>query len=378
MRPARGPRAQTTGSAQFEPDAFFERWAKDSSALLPREDNDLRSSIIAAFNLPESDNYVYNAIASVTLKQVQEAIEHGGRNGLHAWYVYDGSGEKKTSQPLPPPPAADSDAYASVFASTTSTPKALTALSANAKKGSHRASVAAYLQSKRLLPSCSSSSVYTIPKLKTAHVNPYYDYWAWSCANLEWAGPTADTVQVQQSHYVLPVFMHHFGCACPSYESLEIIRRCADKGGRRVLDLGSGNGYWTYMLRRLGAHVDAVDNLQSKFRSLWIDDTVVEEGEKYLRSRQGAPDAVLLLVYPIVGADFTARVLDAYRGDTICVVGTQNRNGYTAFRDKVVDEYIATEKPGFAKEVQIPLPSFAGKDEALFVFERREEGSDEQ
>ncbi|KAL9011342.1 MAG: hypothetical protein Q9173_003800 [Seirophora scorigena] len=372
MRPARGPRAQTTGSAQFEPDAFFERWAKDSSALLPREDNDLRSSITAAFNLPESDSYVYNAIASVTLKQVQEAIEHGGRNGLHAWYTDDGSGEKK-SQPLPPPPPppADSDAYSSVFASTTSTPKALTALSANAKKGSHRASVAAYLQSKRLL--LSSSSVYTVPKLKTAHVNPYYDYWAWSCANLEWAGPTADTVQVQQSHYVLPVFMHHFGCVCPSYESLEVIRRSANQGGRRVLDLGSGNGYWAYMLRRLGVQVDAVDNLQSKFRSLWIDDTVVEEGEKYLRSRQGATDAVLLLVYPIVGAGFTARVLDAYQGDTICVVGTQNRNGYTAFRDKVVDEYVAAEKPDFTKEVQMPLPSFAGKDEALFVFERRKE-----
>lgn len=253
-----------------------------------------------------------------------------------------------------------------MFASTTSTSKSLTALAANAKKASHRASVAAHLQTKRLL-----SSTYTVPKLKNAHVNPYYDYWAWSCQNLEWAGPTADTVHVKQSHYILPILMHHFGCVCPSYESLEVIKQSAK--GRKVLDLGSGNGYWTYMLRRLGVQVDAVDNLQSRYRSLWIDDTIVEEGEKYLKAQKGAKDALLLLVYPIVGSEFTSRVLNAYAGDTICVVGTQNRNGYTAFRGKIIDEFMAEEKPEYTKIVQIPLPSFAGKDEALFVFERLED-----
>lgn len=92
MRPAKGPRAQTIGSAQFEPGTFFDSWAKDPGSLPPL-DNDLRTSITTAFNLPESDNYVYHAVASVTLKQMQEAIEHGGQNGLHAWYT-DGSGKK--------------------------------------------------------------------------------------------------------------------------------------------------------------------------------------------------------------------------------------------------------------------------------------------
>ncbi|KAL8904747.1 MAG: hypothetical protein Q9207_003059 [Kuettlingeria erythrocarpa] len=359
MRPTQSLRAQTTGSAGFNPDAFFESWATDSRSLLPQDD-DLRASIIESFNLSQSDSYVYHAIASVNLAQVQQAIGHAGENGLHAWYP---NGDGKPSE-LPPPPPTDINAYSSVFASTTSTPKSLTALSANAKKGSHRASVASHLQAKRLLP-----STYTIPKLKKAHVNPFYDYWVWSCRNLEWAGPTADTVHVKQSHYILPVFMHHFGCVCPSYESLEIIKQSAR--ARRVLDLGSGNGYWTYMLRRLGVEVDAVDNLQSRYRSLWIDDTIVEEGEKYLKGQNGAKDALLLLVYPIVGSEFTARMLNAYSGDTICVVGTQNENGYTAFKGKVIDEYIATEKSEYTKIVQIPLPSFAGKDEALFLFERQ-------
>jgi len=208
-----------------------------------------------------------------------------------------------------------------------------------------------------------------IPKTKKAKINPYCDYWCWSCQELEWAGPDPGTVNVRTSHHILPVFMHHFGCVVPSYECLEVIRQTA--GGRKVLELGSGNGYWAYMLRRMGVSVTAVDNLQSEYRTLWISDTVVHDGVKYLEADNGARDAVLLLVYPIVGMDFTSKILKAYEGNVICVAGTQNKNGYTAFRDQTIDEYITAEIVGFEKTVQIPLPSFAGKDEALFVFDRR-------
>lgn len=162
--------------------------------------------------------------------------------------------------------------------------------------------------------------------------------------------------------------MHHFGCVVPSYESLQIILKVAK--GRPILEIGSGPGYWAYMLRRLGLKVDAVDNLQSEYRTLWISGTTVVDGAKYLESRNGAEDAVLLLVYPIVGLDFTTRILNAYKGSTICVAGTQNQNGYTAFKDKTIDEYVTAEKGEFEKTIQIALPSFAGKDEAFFVFEK--------
>ena len=266
---------------------------------------------------------------------------------------------------LQPPPSADIAAYTSIFASNTVTSKALIGLAANAKKGSIRASVASYLQTQRRLP-----STLTIPKSKL-HINPYYDFWCWSCQNLEWAGPDKNTAKVRTSHHILPVFMHHFGCVVPSYESLEVIKQVARK--RTVIDLGSGNGYWTYMLRRLGLTVQAVDNLQSVWRTQWIGNTVIKNGDIYLQEQKGCEDAVLLLVYPIVSSDFTARVIGAYKGPTICVAGTQNRNGYTAFKDRTIDEYMAAERKGFEKTLQIPLPSFAGKDEALFVFEKRDE-----
>ena len=162
--------------------------------------------------------------------------------------------------------------------------------------------------------------------------------------------------------------MHHFGCVVPSYEGLEIIKQAAGK--RAVIELGSGNGYWTYMLRRLGVSVQAVDNLQSEYRTLWISDTLIKDGEKFLKEKTGCKNDVLLLVYPIVSSDFTSRILTAYAGDTICVAGTQNRSGYTAFQDRTIDEYMKAEKAEYEKTVQIALPSFPGKDEALYVYER--------
>ena len=154
----------------------------------------------------------------------------------------------------------------------------------------------------------------------------------------------------------------------PSYESLEVIKQSA--GRRLVVEIGSGNGYWTYVLRRMGVSVQAVDNLQSEYRTMWIGDTLVKDGQNYMKEKKGCKDDVLLLIYPIVGSDFTSNILDIYTGDTICVAGTQNRNGYTAFRDRTIDEYMKVEKADYERTIQIPLPSFPGKDEALYVFER--------
>jgi hypothetical protein len=272
---------------------------------------------------------------------------------------------------IPAPSAPDIEAYTSVFASTTSTPKALIGLEKNAKKDSIRASIASHLTSLRHLP-----SAIKIPKLKTAHTNPYYDYWRWSCQQLGWAGPNADTVKIHHSHHILPILFHHFGCVCPSYESLETIKQVSK--AKPVIEIGSGNGYWALLLRRLGVVVQAVDNVESEWRTTWISDTIVADGVAYLQKQQGGKDAILLMVYPVSRSGYTASILESYKGDTICVVGTQNRNGYTGFRDRTIVDYMAEKMPDFEKSVQIPLPSFAGKDDAMFVFEKRGEVLEEQ
>jgi len=358
------PRAATDGSKTFNPCRLF-----DDADLLGRvhsclNHNDFRSAIITAFELPSGDNFIYHAIASVNLYQVQAAINAGNANGLHDWYLDD------DGNPAGHPPPADIAAYISLFDPSRSAANSLKSFLANAKKDSLRASVAGYLTSKRHLdPSL------VIPKRKTStpHANPASDFWAWSCQALEYVGPHDKTVRIKTSHHVLPVFMHHFGCVCPSYEALEIISKLAEAStGKTIIDMGSGNGYWTLMLRRHKANLSviAVDNASSKWRTTWIDDTIVTDGVSWLRKRNGAPDAILLMVYPIIGGDFTRRVVESYRGDVIFVAGTQNGNGYTGFKDMMVDEWMQANKD-FEKIVQVPLPSFAGKDDALFGFRRR-------
>lgn len=392
---AKRPSPSCVGSSSFTPSALTgdPELRKETLALL--EHDDFAGAIRLAFGIPADDTYVYHAITSVTLPQVQHVVGLGAANGLHAWYASldDSSLSSPSAQPPPPPPVdhpsppqvADAEAYTAIFAPHTLTTSALKAFGANAKKGSIRASAAAHLAARRFIHPGAPPRLH-VPKRKPGArdvpPNPYLDFWAWSCRNLAWAGPCPESERRgPRAHHVLPVLMHHFGCAVPSYEGLEVLRGLAE--GRAVLDVGSGNGYWAFMLRAHGVAVVPVDNAQSEWRVNWVGDTAFADGAGFLARRGGGGggvDDVLLMVYPVVGGGagggveggFTRGLMGAYRGDTVAVVGTQNRNGYTSFRDVTFDEYMAREQPAWTKVVQIPLPSFAGKDEALFVYQRGE------
>ncbi|CAG9940764.1 unnamed protein product [Clonostachys rosea f. rosea IK726] len=334
--------------------------------------DDLYNASRVLFDLPAEDDYTYHAMTSVKLAEVQRVVQLGGVNGLHSWYRQD-DGSPRDCPPLP-----DVDAYVSIFSPSTATVSAMKNFATNAKKASIRAEVADHLAGKRFLHPALESRL-TIPKTKPKKPpssNPYLDFWAWSCRNLEWCGPCESSGRVNTSHHVLPIFMHHFGCATPSHESLEILRILAE--GRELVDMGSGNGYWSFMLRRYGLTVHAVDNMQSEWRVNWIGDTIISDGIQWLRRNANGQNMVLLLVYPIVGGGvgggteggFTRNLVNTFRGDTIAVVGTQNGNGYTGFKNVTMDQFMVREQPEWTKVVQIPLPSFAGKDEALYVFQR--------
>ncbi|KAI9669305.1 MAG: hypothetical protein M1831_000340 [Alyxoria varia] len=417
VMPTDAPRT-LEASAPFSPPDFATKWL--AGDLGPPSDNpaddqhNFENSIRRAFSLKHNDTYVYHAVMSVRLAQVQSAVDaavSGEAPGLRRWYFEGGGGGAgeggKGAQPIEPPPQPDISAYTSIFNPQTDTSKSLKAFASNAKKNSIRSRVAKNLTSKRHYPSTDTTGtpVPPIPRAKTlpAHIacNPYLSFWAWTCQHLQWCGPDSSTSSVKHSHPLLPILYHHFGCVCPTHEALSIIKHVADGGKRPVIDLGSGNGYWTWMLRRYGVQdVWAVDNGDSVWRTMWVGDTVQMDGGKFLREfgrggqqgssrskntkggsnekpgvkgeedTSGAKSAVLLLVYPQVTTQFTVSALEEYKGDTICVAGTQNENRFTGFREESFEEWMRRERPGFEKVVQTPLPSFAGKDEALFVWRR--------
>ncbi|QYT00706.1 hypothetical protein H0G86_007785 [Trichoderma simmonsii] len=368
---SRTPKApRCVGSPSFAPDEVIEDAPRLQQARELLAANDLYNASRVLLSLPERDSFTYHAMTSVKLAEVQHVVGLGGVNNLHAWYRdEDGTARE-------PPPQPDIEAYISIFSPSTATASALKNFETNAKKTSIRSEAARHLAEKRYVHPALASQL-TIPKSKQPpSQNPYFDFWAWSCRNLEWCGPCASSERVATSHHVLPIFMHHFGCATPSHESLAVLRLLAD--GRAVADMGSGNGYWTFLLRRYGLTVYPVDNMQSEWRVNWVDDTVIMDGVQWLRKNDNGKDLVLLLVYPVVGGgigggtegSFTRGLVNAFQGDTIAVVGTQNGNGYTGFKSMTMDVFMEQEHPEWTKVVQIPLPSFAGKDEALYVFQR--------
>ncbi|KAF1976703.1 hypothetical protein BU23DRAFT_501860 [Bimuria novae-zelandiae CBS 107.79] len=362
----------------FDPDALLKDWADEKYSPL-HNGKTFEECIRAAFNIPRNDTYVYRAQGETTLAITQRAIGGKRSHGLHNWY-HD---EKGDPNDPPNPTAPEITAYTTLFHPTTSLPKALNHFASNSPPSTLRHHISTYLSS-RFHPPTPSLGLLPAAKRSRTHVNPYFDLWTYACHELEWAGPWLSSVHTKISHHILPIFYHHFGCVVPSYAALHVIAPLAQpaKPSKQpvlpILDIGSGNGYWSFMLRRLPLpdgmrplDVRPIDNGLSEYRASWVKDTITMDGVEYLEKEGGGRGCVLLLVYPQATGGFTQGVLEAFEGDTIVVAGTQNGNGFTAFQDRVVDEWVGAELPQFELVLRMPLPSFAGKDEALFVWRRK-------
>lgn len=80
------------GSQQFDPLQCVKDKTKQRQIVQLLFQNDLFGAICLLFDLDKSDTYVYHAVASVQLHQVQRIVNMGGLNGLHDWY-FKSSGE---------------------------------------------------------------------------------------------------------------------------------------------------------------------------------------------------------------------------------------------------------------------------------------------
>lgn len=83
----------------------------------------------------------------------------------------------------------------------------------------------------------------------------------------------------------------------------------------------------------------------SEYQMVWIPDTVKADGVGYLRKNAGGAGKVLLMVYMVTAGSFTKRVVQAYKGDTIVVVGTM--------RIDIQDSAIVRQRSGLRKRCQV-------------------------
>lgn len=115
----------------------------------------------------------------------------------------------------------------------------------------------------------------------------------------------------------------------------------------------------------------AVDNMASEYRTMWISDTVKADAVAHLQKHNGGREKVLLMVYMVTAGTLTKRLLKEYMGELVVVVGTQNANRYTGFADCTAEEFFEREMKQWELVCRLAMPSFAGKDEGMFVWKRK-------
>ncbi|KAH6629506.1 hypothetical protein C7974DRAFT_188027 [Boeremia exigua] len=360
----------------FNPDVFLEKWTDEEFNPI-QSGKPLARCIGESFDIPPTDQYIYRAQGETTLHITERAILGKRAHGMHDWY-HDDSGT-----PIEPqyPSQEEVTAYTSLFDPSLNLPKAINGFRSQSKPNTIRKQVAEHLSSR-----FHNTTAGLLPAKKDRkHVNPYLSLWTYSCQELEWSGPVPSTSSTKISHHILPIFYHHFGCIVPSYAALHVLAKLAQpaKPSKEdvipILDVGSGNGYWTFMLRNFplptselkALDVRPIDSGLSEYRVNWVKDTIKMDGKEYLRRNGNGTGSILLLVYPQATGDFTGPILRMFEGDTVVVAGTQNENGFTAFQDQGVDQWVEKNLKAFELTLRMPLPSFAGKDEALFVFQRK-------
>jgi hypothetical protein len=156
--------------------------------------------------------------------------------------------------------------------------------------------------------------------------------------------------------------VRRYAFAIPTEAALETIARYAP-----IVELGAGNGYWTFLLRRRGVDCVAYDLAPpdrmpnpNVFRPFtWA---CVQQGDVDVLAGHG--DRALFLCWPSYRDPFAARALNAYSGTTLIYIG-ETRGGHTAddaFFDLLDGSWRIVE--------EVELPNWPGTRDALTVYSR--------
>ena len=171
----------------------------------------------------------------------------------------------------------------------------------------------------------------------------------------------------------------------------------------RIVEIGSGNGYWAAMLSKFRADVVAVD--KSPKAGKWYPTEVVS-GENYLHANEGCPDRALFLCWPhfLIGTedqdilakfleakdqksgeplkladapkettDIIGRCIDLYRGKWIFYVGEES-GGCTYDIEKHLGISDEDERGSeWVRACVLSIPNWVGIYDRFVAYKRRRE-----
>ncbi len=183
--------------------------------------------------------------------------------------------------------------------------------------------------------------------------NPYWDAIKVLLGEEDWSGHWEPSQflfspegQVKETRRALVV---EYAWAIPDPATLRFI---AEHAGSRIVEMGAGTGYWSWMLAQLGGDILAFDaHPPHCAKNEWH-----QTGKTYYDVQPGTPedlarysDRTLFLCWPPYDTDMAARCLQHYPGDRLIYIG-EGSGGCTGdeeFHGKLEAEWeeIASHRP---------------------------------
>ena len=138
--------------------------------------------------------------------------------------------------------------------------------------------------------------------------------------------------------------------------------------GKKILEVGAGNGLWAKLLKLSGSEIIATDSFESHgFRE---DNTYlpVHNLEAVAAIEQNRDCDVLMLIWPAYDTDMAERALKAFRGSTIIYIG-EGYGGCNA-NDEFFDELVENwNEDRFNDDIYVP--QWSGIHDGLEIHRRK-------
>lgn len=196
-----------------------------------------------------------------------------------------------------------------------------------------------------------------LDELPSLHPEREFEDWEWrQIATAHWRLEQERNVGVQR-----------FAWAIPNLSALQEIARHGT-----IIELGCGNGYWAWMLRKMGIDILACDPLEAgedgshreEGTRAWT--TILKAGAEIL-SCEAAKGRTLLLCWPPPFSSMAADCLKLYTGERLLYVGEEPGGccGDEEFEALIRRDWVVE------KRINIPRWPAPFVKDSLYVYRRR-------
>jgi hypothetical protein len=152
-------------------------------------------------------------------------------------------------------------------------------------------------------------------------------------------------------------FVASYGWAVPTRQAIRQV--CDFVGGRKILEVCAGNGFWAKLLSHAGASVVATDGAPV-LQAAWVP---VEVAEAEGAVRRHTECRALLLCWPPFKDACAFKALRSFDGDLVVYVGDVRFTADAQFHSLLLESWQLIQR--------IPLPSWPGIVDGVHLYARK-------